>query len=84
MKKPTHYIDIETPKGKKVRMTIDTYARWICLLEALDVITNMAERKHIDLNNNKWVKPLALQKYITERFPSMLHDLTVEEGLLPG
>ena len=31
--------------------------------------------------SSKWIKPLAFQKYIKERFPSMLHDFKTEENL---
>jgi hypothetical protein len=32
-------------------------------------------------SDNRWVKPLAFEKYIKERFPAMKHDLTVEATL---
>ena len=31
--------------------------------------------------NTKWVKPLAFEKYIQERFPAMLHDVTIEHRM---
>ena len=75
------YVTINKSNGTSEEMTIETYTRWICLVEALDVITQVAERKKIDLNNNDWVKPIALQKYIDERYLSMLHDVKCEEAL---
>jgi len=75
------YVTINKSNGTSEEMTIETYTRWICLVEALDVITQVAERKKIDLNNNDWVKPIALQKYINERYLSMLHDVKCEEAL---
>ena len=75
------YITINKSNGTSEEMTIETYTRWLCLVEALDVITQVAERKKIDLNNNDWVKPIALQKYINERYLSMLHDVKCEEAL---
>jgi hypothetical protein len=38
----------------------------------------------VDIENVDWVKPIAFQKYINERFHSMKHDLTYEytNGLL--
>lgn len=75
------HITIEKSNGTSEQMTIETYTRWLCLVEALDVITRTASRKKIDLNNNDWVKPIALQKYIDERYLSMLHDVKCEEAL---
>ena len=63
-------------------MSVETYARWLCLMEAIDVIQRTAEKNNIDLDKRTdWVKPLAIQKYIDERFPGMLHDVKVEEHL---
>ena len=75
------YVTINKSNGTSEEMTIETYTRWMCLVEALDVITQVAERKKIDLSNNDWVKPIALQKYISERYLSMLHDVKCEEAL---
>jgi hypothetical protein len=75
------YVTINKSNGTSEEMTIETYTRWLCLVEALDVITQVAERKKIDLNNNDWFKPIALQKYINERYLSMLHDVKCEEAL---
>lgn len=79
--KNQQYVTINKSNGTSEEMTIETYTRWLCLVEALDVITQTAERKKIDLNNNDWVKPIALQKYIDERYLSMLHDVKCEEAL---
>jgi hypothetical protein len=76
------YVEFKTTKGKEEKMSIETYARWLCLLEAMEVINNTAERKNINLNKTSdWIKPIALQKYIDERFPSMLHDVKCEEAI---
>jgi hypothetical protein len=58
------------------------YARWLCLVEALDLI----ERKAVDLkqdltSDDFWVKPLAFQKYIEQRLETMILDVNREEGL---
>lgn len=78
-------ITIATNDGVDHVMTAEHYTRWLCLVEAMDVIHNAAERNNINLNKrNDWVKPLAIQKYMDERFHSMLHDVKVEEGLYTG
>ena len=50
----------------------------MCLVEALEVVGG---REDIDIESDKWIKPLAFQKYIDERFHSMEHDLKVEATL---
>ena len=63
--------------GSTKTMGFDEFVRWACLVEALEVVG----KEDIDLQSNKWVKPLAFQKYIDERFHSMKHDLKVEATL---
>jgi hypothetical protein len=64
--------------GKIKTMDFDELVRWACLIEALEVVSG---REDIDIESNKWIKPLAFQKYIDERFHSMKHDLKVEATL---
>jgi hypothetical protein len=75
-------VSIKTRKGVEHVMTLETYTRWMCLMEAIDVIDRTAKTHNIDLDKRTdWVKPLAIQKYISERYPAMLHDVRVEEHL---
>lgn len=69
--------------GKKLEMTIDELSRWMCMVEAMDIIVKKSEDLNIK-NVDEIIKPLAIEKYITERFPSMRHDIGVEvsRGLL--
>lgn len=68
--------------GKAFSMEFETYVRWMCLLEAIESISSFAKKNNIDLDvNKKWTKNVALNRYIHERYPSMLHDLTVEESI---
>ena len=53
------------------------FVRWACLIEALEVVGIKVDGSKDD----KWIKPLAFQKYIQERFHSMKHDLKVEAAL---
>jgi hypothetical protein len=63
-------------------MSVDSYARWLCLAEAMQLINQKASNAKVDLDkNDKWIKPIALQKYIKQRFPSLRHDFKVEEYL---
>lgn len=75
-------ISITTKSKNKHVMSVDSYSRWLCLVEAMQFINQKAQKSKIDLDkNDKWIKPLSLQKYIKERYHSMKHDLTVEEYL---
>jgi|TARA_R100001594_G_scaffold16207_2_gene33577 hypothetical protein len=64
--------------GATKTMEFDELVRWACLIEALDVVGG---KEDIDIESDKWIKPLAFQKYIDERFHSMKHDLKVEAAL---
>jgi len=73
-------ITVETSKTKHV-LDAEEYTRWLCLIEALDIISKSAERFKVDLNNSDWIKPLSLQKYIVERFESMIDEVSMNEGI---
>lgn len=74
-------ITIETKNGRE-RMSVEVFSRWGCLLEAFEFIQKRAEELNLDVD--AFIKPLAIEKYVEERFPSILHDVTVENqmGLL--
>lgn len=75
-------VSIRTKSDKEHIMTIDTYSRWLCLMEALEFVNTQAKKSKVDLEKtDSWIKPLAFQKYIKQRFPSMNHDFKVEESL---
>ena len=72
-------IPIITSDGSLHVMSSECYARWLCLIEALDVISRDAENKNIDLDKtDSWIKPIALHKYIEERFHAMHYDIRVD------
>lgn len=55
---------------------LDEYVRWLCLIEAIAHIENKADELKLNLETEKnWVQPLALQKYIRERYISMKFDV---------
>lgn len=68
----------ELKNGNKIDMTIDELTRWACLIEGIDRVASKYEELGESMETDDWVKPLAFQKYIEERFHSMKHDLTVE------
>ena len=61
------------------KLSVYEVSRWFALLEALDLITKKAQMLKIDLKKeHKWVKPIALQKYIDERINSVIVDVEKE------
>ena len=58
-------------------MSRDEYSRWLCLLEGIEYVSKRVEQ--LEIRNNitdiDWIKPLAFQKYIDERFESMKFEL---------
>jgi hypothetical protein len=63
--------------GTTKTMEFNEFVRWACLIEALEVVGGKVD----GVKDEKWIKPLAFQKYIQERFHSMKHDLKVEVTL---
>jgi hypothetical protein len=47
-------------------MSYDEYARWLCLLEGVEIVSKRVEqlKKRSIENDIDWIKPLAFQKYI--------------------
>lgn len=74
-------VTIKTTKGEE-QMSQGEYARWLCLLEAVDLVSSkMKQLGHRLKNENMdWIKPLAFQKYITERHESMVCELEMLEN----
>ena len=67
--------------GNVKEMNIDELTRWACLLEGIEEVAKKYECLGQSMDTDEWIKPLAFQKYIEERFHSMKHDLTVEATL---
>lgn len=73
------YMTFKTKKNGDVSMNKETFARWLCLMEAFYIINKKAEDLNINLNDDDVVKPLAFEKYIQQRYESMILDLTHDE-----
>lgn len=71
-----NYITLNHNKST-IDMDFDTYARWLCLLEGVDLVSKKMKQYGNRLKNENmdWIKPLAFQKYITERYESMKFEL---------
>lgn len=76
-------ITIQCPSKTHTMKKIE-YARWLCLIEAIDLIERKASELKADLiSDDFWVKPLAFQKYIEQRLETMIIDVNREEFSIP-
>ena len=83
MKNNQNEIDITNKRGDRIEMSQDEVARWCCLVEAVDIIDKKGSQMGIDLKKNNWVKPIAIQKYIDERFDTMIEEIEHEKQNYP-
>lgn len=51
-------------------------ARWLCLYEAVNIISDKAEKMGYEKD---CLKPIPISKYIAERYPSVLKEIEYEE-----
>jgi len=73
------YMTFETQKNGKIEMDKPTFVRWLCLMEGIDVAERKASDLGINLDGWDWIKPLAFEKYVADRFESMALDLDSDE-----
>ena len=64
-----------TKKGEKIPMKMDEIARWSCLIEAVEVIDQRGKQMGLNMEKTGWVKPIAIQKYIDERFDTIEEEI---------
>lgn len=69
------FVKLTTSKGKTHTMSEYEVSRWMCLIEAVDVIDTKARQLGVKGQGINWVKPIAIQKYIDERTESMLFEI---------
>lgn len=68
-------------KGNEDKMSYFELSKWLSLIEAVEVVDKKAEQLKLPKNDNSWIKPIALGKYVEERTESMLFEIT-NEGTL--
>ncbi len=75
-KQSENYITLNHNKST-IDMNLETYSRWLSLLEGVDLVSKKMKQYGNRLKNEDadWIKPLAFQKYITERYESMKFEL---------
>lgn len=72
-------------KNKQEEMSVETYARWLCLMEAIYIVCKKADELKIPTDKDLgWIKPISFQKYIDERKTSMLHEIQIDHGTFKG
>jgi hypothetical protein len=71
-------IEFKLKNNTEVKMGFEEFVRWACLVEGIDFISKALDEQNAKKDDDSWIKPLAIQKYIDERFHAMKHDMTVE------
>jgi hypothetical protein len=72
-------------KDKPETMSLETYARWLCLMEAVYIVCKKADELKVPTDKDmSWIKPISFQKYMDERYVSMLHEIEIDKGLFKG
>ncbi|MDB4430309.1 hypothetical protein N9273_00650 [bacterium] len=74
-------IEIKRKDGKTEYMSLPEFARWACLVEGIQAVDEKLVNANIPDSNTKWIKPLAFEKYIKERYHSMVRDVEVEHRI---
>lgn len=69
-------IELKKGDGSVETMGVEEFSRWMCLMEAFEIISNKA--KEMGANVHDLLKPAAMDDYIKERHASMLHDVKCE------
>jgi len=58
-------------------LTDEQEARWLCLFDAVNIISAKAES--MGQKSDRFLKPLPIEKYVKERFPAVFKDLEYEK-----
>ena len=62
-------------KSKTTTKDYSQLARWLCLFEAVNIISEKADKIG---HKTDCLKPIPINKYINERYPSVLKDVEYE------
>jgi hypothetical protein len=74
-------IEMQLKDGTTEHWDHQTFARWASLIEGIQTVDQKLQDANVPETDTKWIKPLAFEKYIQERFHSMLKDTEVEHRL---
>lgn len=62
---------------KKYDMSVYEMSRWCSVIQAIDVIDTQIQSMKIPPKD--WIKPIAIQKYVEEKYQDILHEFLLEE-----
>ena len=65
-----------TEDGIKDEMSFFEFSRWLSLLDAVTLVGKKASQIKMPKDSNKWIKPIAFQKYVNEQHLNILHEIT--------
>ena len=82
-------IDTDKYKKHKITLTSDNHdteytmsvyelSRWCTLIQAVEVVDKKLKQLGVRDKGTNWVKPIALQKYVDEKYEEILFDITTE------
>lgn len=63
---------------KSEKMSAFELSRWCAMLDAVEVIDKKLHQMKTP-TSDKWVKPIAIQKYIDEKYQDVLHDVLTKQ-----
>jgi hypothetical protein len=78
------FVRINTPTDDIFQMSVFEYSRWLTLMDAVVIIDRGANRLKIDLDSSQvdWIQPIAIEKYIRNRYEDILNDLMQDSEFL--
>ena len=74
----TKRITFEGKEGKQYDMSLYETSRWCAVLDAVGVIDKKLADANISDKTN-WVKPIAIQKFVDEKYQDILHEMLEEQ-----
>jgi len=63
----------------RVDMKKAEFARWLCLIESIDLIEKKCEEMNVNMSDDFWIQPIAMQKYMDSRFETMMDEVNHHE-----
>ena len=76
-------VTLTSPKGNEYNMSMYELSRWCTMLDAVEVIDKKLHQLKIPTSDN-WVKPIAIQKYIDEKYQDVLFDMLETDEPISG
>jgi len=62
-------------------MALDEFVRWLCLIQAVEVVSAKAEQLNINFDKCLSIKSNTVNKYIAEVFPSVRANFMLENNI---